>query len=511
MMGPGRRGESPPTAIPEEGIVLQGTRAPALVLAADLGAPTERWGSILSLSIGEQQVIGREAALEEGIVLEDPALSGRHAAVLYEGEKVWVRNLSGSGVTRVNGDALRGRERRELKEGDVVQCSWAVFVLRWRDPAMETVHRGGSFLLGISEHISDVREWLWNLSDRPEVSRRKTLITGETGTGKEVVADELLRCLRLRGRTLRTDVEAVNLGRGDNLGVQLFGAWRGSFTEVDAKDGAFVRAQNGVVLLDELGDLDLDQQAKLLRTLQPDRHGHLHVIPEGAPTDTRSSRVRIAASVVLATNRDLVAEVEAGRFREDLLYRISATTRHLLPLRDRREDIPLLLWHLLGQPGRAGSRWVSRQVLAYLLSHRLPGNARSLLQVVEKIREGIEGKAEVGTIVDPFSSLDDFRGQYLVLGLESSEDPERLVKPTREIPREVDGTSAPGPQSVPTTAAALAALIRTCRYNSAEVLRSLGLKAGNRPRFYALLDDHGVGHDKETWAAWARDRTDIEP
>jgi len=206
------------------------------------------------------------------------------------------------------------------------------------------------------------------------------VVTGETGTGKEVVARTLHDLSRRqRGPFIVFDCGAVP----ENLiESELFGHEKGAFTgATNARQGVFEMAQGGTVFLDELGELGLDLQPKLLRVLE-----QREVKRVGGVRPTK-----VDVRVVAATNRDLEAEVRAGRFREDLFYRLNVVRLELPPLRARPGDVPLLVRHFLSHgafnelPGGGRRvRDVSRTALEHLCAHAWPGNVRELSNVIER-------------------------------------------------------------------------------------------------------------------------------
>jgi DNA-binding NtrC family response regulator len=207
-------------------------------------------------------------------------------------------------------------------------------------------------------------------------TRSTVLITGESGTGKELVAKALHR--------FGSDPEAVFLAVNcaaiphELLENQLFGHVRGAFTGADRDHaGLFVAAGRGTVFLDEIGELTRSTQAKLLRAIE-----NKEVLPIGA---TRP--VSFHARLVTATNKDLLAEVAAGRFREDLYYRLNVVSIHLPPLRDRREDIPELVSVLLAKhAARLGKhvQGVDNATIRGLMSAPWRGNVRELDNALER-------------------------------------------------------------------------------------------------------------------------------
>jgi len=207
-------------------------------------------------------------------------------------------------------------------------------------------------------------------------ARRATvLITGETGTGKELAA----RALHQSGPRRRAPWVAVNCSAlpENLLETELFGHVRGAFTgAVQTRVGRFEQANGGTLLLDEIGDLPLDLQSKLLRVLQ-ERELQRLGSSENIPVDVR---------VVAATNCDLEQRVEQGRFREDLYYRLNVVPLAMPPLRQRAGDIPLLAEHFVEKiccAERLAPRRIALEAMERLSAHSWPGNVRQLENAVE--------------------------------------------------------------------------------------------------------------------------------
>ncbi len=202
------------------------------------------------------------------------------------------------------------------------------------------------------------------------------LLLGETGTGKELVATAIHN---LSGRSKRTMVK-VNCAAlpATLVESELFGREKGAYTGALSKQvGRFELADNSTIFLDEIGDLPSDVQVKLLRVLQEGVLEHL-----GSPRP-----IRVSVRIIAATNRDLAQEVHEGRFREDLFYRLNVFPITVPPLRERREDIPLLVWAFveefaksLGRPIRA----IARESMEALERYPWPGNIRELRNIVER-------------------------------------------------------------------------------------------------------------------------------
>jgi two-component system, NtrC family, response regulator AtoC len=202
------------------------------------------------------------------------------------------------------------------------------------------------------------------------------LITGETGTGKDLVA----RALHNADATRRGPLITVNCAALPELLLEseLFGHERGAFTGADHDTpGRFELANGGTIFLDEVGELPLAMQAKLLRVLQDGTYERV-----GGATPSRTD-----ARVLAATNLDLSAAVASGRFREDLYYRLNVVSIELPPLRERVEDLPLLVDHFLArlQERRMPAKTFARETLSRLACHDWPGNVRELEHLVEQL------------------------------------------------------------------------------------------------------------------------------
>jgi DNA-binding NtrC family response regulator len=214
------------------------------------------------------------------------------------------------------------------------------------------------------------------LARRAAASRSTVLVTGESGTGKELVARAVhYHSDRVGGPFVAVNCKALASGV---LESELFGHERGAFTGAErARPGLFERADGGTLFLDEIGEVEADFQTKLLRVLQERR-----VQRVGASEDHA-----VDVRVVAASNRDLRAEVAAGRFREDLYFRLAVIPIQLPPLRERREDVLPLAHHFLArwnrELGRSVAGW-TQEVERWLLAHAWPGNVRELENAIER-------------------------------------------------------------------------------------------------------------------------------
>jgi len=202
------------------------------------------------------------------------------------------------------------------------------------------------------------------------------LITGESGTGKELVA----RALHYNSDRSQNPFIAVNCGAipENLLESELFGHAKGAFTDaIRTKKGLFEEADGGTLFLDEIGELPGQLQVKLLRVLQD---GEIRRIGESKP-------IQIDVRIVAATVKDLPREVNEGRFREDLFYRLNVLPLHVPPLRERKEDIPLLIHHFIGKYNAAMHKNVTsvdHKAMEKLMSYKWYGNVRELENTIER-------------------------------------------------------------------------------------------------------------------------------
>jgi DNA-binding NtrC family response regulator len=227
-------------------------------------------------------------------------------------------------------------------------------------------------IIGTSESLQTV----FRLIEKVSATNVSILISGESGTGKELVA----RAIHHHSPRANQPFIAVNCGALPEtlLESELFGHTKGAFTDAKAdKKGLFRSAEGGTLFLDEIGEIPLALQVKLLRALQEHE-----VTPVGA-----SVPVKFDARIIAATNRNLETEVAEGRFRDDLFYRLNVIEIYLPPLRERREDIPLLAKHFAQKVARqhnAPEKTISREAMAALAAYNWQGNIRELQNAVER-------------------------------------------------------------------------------------------------------------------------------
>ncbi len=288
---------------------------------------------------------------------------------------------------------------------------------------------------------------LYRLLDKVSNTESTILVTGENGTGKELVARAIHFNSARKGKSFV--VQNCSAFNDNLLDSELFGHSRGAFTgAVGAKKGLFEVADGGTFFLDEIGDMSPALQVKLLRILQEGTF-----IPVGA-TQTRQVDVRVIA----ATHRDLKAMVEQGLFREDLYYRINVITLSLPPLRDRREDIPVLVDHFVKKHARKDRPpALSSACLERLMDYHWPGNVRELENEIERL---------------------------LVLKGEDDEIGEEFLSPRIRYEIYHDGS---GPPQAPSLPEAIERLERTmildhlkqARWNKTKAAKSLGISRRN--------------------------------
>jgi transcriptional regulator with PAS, ATPase and Fis domain len=214
------------------------------------------------------------------------------------------------------------------------------------------------------------------MAQQVATARSTVLLTGESGTGKELIAHMLHRC---SPRAARPFITLNAAARPDTLlEAELFGYEKGAFTgAAQRKPGRFELADGGMFFLDEIGELPLPAQAKLLRVLQEGTFERI------GGTQT----LKVDVWIIAATNRDLAQEVAAQRFREDLFYRINVIAIALPPLRDRLEDIPLLMAHFMRMYAEQNGKeitTVQQEVVQRLQAYTWPGNVRELANVIER-------------------------------------------------------------------------------------------------------------------------------
>jgi len=316
-------------------------------------------------AIGERLRIGK--APDNDLVLADDTVSRHHCELTRAPDGIRVRDLDSTNGTKVQGARVT---EAVVQPGTVLKVGEVEVVLRVAPRSVEVMPSDKSSFGGAIGQSLAMRT-IFGVLERIAPTDATVLLEGETGTGKDVLA----RAVWSESKRAKAPFVVVDCGSVSYslLESELFGHERGAFTgAVASRQGAFELADGGTVFLDEIGELPLDVQPKLLRVLETRelrRVGGNRV----QKTDVR---------VLVATKRNLQREVEAGKFREDLYFRLAVVPVTVPPLRARREDIPLLVDHILHATG-AGLT-VSDETMQGLAAHDWPGNVRELRNVLER-------------------------------------------------------------------------------------------------------------------------------
>ena len=315
---------------------------------------------------GENFYIGKDPS--NNLTIDDPYVSARHARLELRGGRWWVIDLGSTNGTKVGGAAIT---QCELLPGVVVAIGDVALTLEEGDVPAGSVPEGTAWhgMLSRDPAMVEVFRQIETVSS----AKMGVIVFGETGTGKELVARALHDASGRRGQFVAVNCGAIAFSLIES---ELFGHEKGAFTGATRmRKGAFEHANGGTLLLDEIGELPLEQQVKLLRVLEANR-----VTRVGG-----AEPIPVTARVVAATHRDLRAQVRAGKFREDLYYRLAVVPIYLPPLRARSRDVRALAEAFLKEslpPGRVAT-W-SDDAVRKLEGYRWPGNIRQLRNVVQR-------------------------------------------------------------------------------------------------------------------------------
>ncbi|HXK12159.1 MAG TPA: sigma-54 dependent transcriptional regulator [Vicinamibacteria bacterium] len=302
--------------------------------------------------------------------------------------------------------------------------------------------------------------------ERAAPSNGRALIFGENGTGKELVARAIhARSLRAAGPFVEVNCAAIP---EDLIESELFGHVKGAFTgALAARKGKFELADGGTLFLDEVGDMSLKTQAKVLRALQEQR-----IEPVGG-----AGSVDVDVRVIAATNKNLEEEIRQGRFRDDLYFRLNVIPFHVPPLRERREDIPLLARHFVGvlsaEHGRR-PRAIAPEALAALSRLPWPGNVRELRNIIERL-----------VIMAPGDSIERRHLPSTLLESLPAEEP-----PAAEPPAEGGGGGRLSDAREAFERGYILAKYRECGGNMSRTAEALGVERSNlyrKMKAYGLL------------------------
>ena len=359
-----------------------------------VGAPAKPRAFVLQTGVACR--IGNAADCD--IVISEPTVSRAHAELTHTPQGIFVRDLGSRNGTFYLGQRV---EKATLSPGATLTLGAVVVNLEAETPPaseqVEYTSDGYQDLYGRSQPMKR----LFGLLTRIESSLTPVLVQGESGTGKEMVARAIHDRSALAGRAF----VALNCGAlpRDLIGSELFGHRKGAFTgAIDARKGAFETAHEGTLLLDEVGELPLELQPLLLRVLETGE-----VRPLGGD-EPKLVKVRVIA----ATNRDLEQDVQEGRFREDLFYRLAVIRVRLPALRERMDDIEPLAQRLATEAGLA--RGLDPSVVERLKARPWSGNVREL-------RNTVQAYVALGVLPEPTRS----KAATLDLGLREMADPRR--------------------------------------------------------------------------------------
>ena len=315
--------------------------------------------------LGDKLTIGK--ATDNDLVLPDDTVSRHHCELTRVSAGIHIRDLSSTNGTKVG--AARVSEA-VVQPGAVLKVGEVELSLRPAGRSVEVLPSDKTWF-GAAIGQSLAMRSIFGVLERIAKTDATVLLEGETGTGKDVLARAIwTESLRAQGPFVVVDCGAVSYSLIES---ELFGHERGAFTgAVASRQGAFELADGGTVFLDEIGELPLDVQPKLLRVLEAKEFRRV------GGNRTLKGNVRVVA----ATKRNLLREVQAGKFREDLYFRLAVVPVTMPSLRSRREDIPMLVEHML--KGSGGGLSVSDETMQGLSAHDWPGNVRELRNVLDR-------------------------------------------------------------------------------------------------------------------------------
>lgn len=325
----------------------------------------------------ERDVIRIGSAKTGDIVITDPTVSRHHAEIRRGRDGVVLRDLGSTNGTFVG--QVRAKEVY-LARDTTFRVGRTELVFNPADEIIDVEPSNADRFENLVGNSVPMRE-VFGILERVAPTDLTVLITGETGTGKELAS----RAVHTRSKRAAGPFVVFDCGAApENLiESELFGHQRGAFTgAVGARPGVFEMAHGGTIFLDEIGELPLDLQPKLLRVLEQ------REIRRVGTSTTKPIDVRVVA----ATNRNLREEVDSGRFREDLYYRLAVVEMAMPPLRDRLEDLEMLANHLLGRSAHNERiRHIAPKVMSVFSSYRWPGNVRELNNVIERAMPFTDG------------------------------------------------------------------------------------------------------------------------
>jgi transcriptional regulator with GAF, ATPase, and Fis domain len=340
--------------------------------------------------LGARMTIGK--ASDNDLVLEDDTVSRHHCELVRTGQGIQVKDLGSTNGTKVEG--IRVQEAI-LPPGSVLKVGEVEILVRPSAQKVEVLPSESFEFAGVIGQALSMRT-IFGVLERIAPTEATVLLDGETGTGKDVLARAILaKSGRANKPFVVVDCGAVSYSLIES---EIFGHERGAFTgAVSMRQGAFELAEGGTVFLDEIGELPLDVQPKLLRVLETKEFRRV------GGNKTFKTNVRVIA----ATKRNLQREVGAGKFREDLYFRLAVVPLTVPPLRGRREDIPMLARHILKATNSTTDYVLTDDTLAAMMAHDWPGNVRELRNVLERAvyLAQASGTTELGLVILPSGAL----------------------------------------------------------------------------------------------------------
>ncbi len=345
------------------------------------------------IKVGGSLKVG--TASDNDLILPDDTVSRHHCELSRAPSGILVRDLDSTNYTRIGRSKVR---EATLEPGATLTVGDVELVLRAEPKSVEVLPSEND-RFGDAIGPSLAMRSAFGVLERIAPSDASVLLLGETGTGKDVLARAVhQKSPRSAQPFIVVDCGAVSYNLIES---ELFGHERGAFTgAVNARQGAFETARRGTVFLDEVGELPLDVQPKLLRVLES---GEFRRVGGNKPLQSE-------ARILAATKRDLKAEVERGKFREDLYFRLAVVPITVPPLRQRREDIPHLVEHFLAEARKkdpnATRVGLSDETVAALSAHDWPGNVRELRNVLARAiyMAAANGDGELGLVDVPLAA-----------------------------------------------------------------------------------------------------------
>jgi two-component system nitrogen regulation response regulator NtrX len=432
----------------------------------ETSASLKRHYDVLTASRAEEaeKVLGDQKV---DLLLTDLRLPGKDGISLLESVKgshpdLPVVLMSGHGTIEEAVKAIRlgavdfvekpfGPERLQV----TVERALELKALQRENERLRTLTGAAEEMIGKSRALDQIRAEVQKVAK----SDAKVLVSGESGTGKELVARAIHR-LSARARGPFEKLNCAALPK-DLVESELFGYEKGAFTgAAQMKRGRLEAADLGTLFLDEVGDMSLETQAKFLRAIETGEIERL------GGTRTISVDTRILA----ATNKDLPAEIQSGKFREDLYYRLNVVPIHIPPLRARREDVPLLVAHFVQRFGAEhprGQRTITKEALERLTEYSWPGNIRELKNLIERLLIMTDGDS-----ID-LADVED------ALPVNAGDEPVSEIRAARDK-AERD---------------TILAMLRECQWNVSETSRRLGMDRGylhRKIKRYGLTRDGAV-------------------